>query len=247
MKNPSTPEESERRLWEITGGNPDVTRSILGMGTDMRFREGPPGGEPWTIGWIEEKLANRNVASRLYRRILQHAVPLIPLHPDSWAYLKKLINGEVPLVPEPIGTPGPLTLSGVAVRDNGRLSFSSDLMAKAVREHYCEIRLGVLYAAVGNWPEAIEHYKRTEPDQRLRPVTALDRHPTERILHILGHDMHAAAVEGIELGGLPVRSRLSGGYLLEAHWALGTGRGRSGEPGSGGSGEGDSDGGGRKA
>jgi hypothetical protein len=190
------PEIAALWLCQLTGGNLDVTRAIWETCIERRFHLGLVPHLPWRRDWVQQQLANQDFLSLFRRRILQHAVRLVPTEPISWINLEKLIKNAA--ATQTTGAPGALTLSGIAVRRRECLEFSSELMADAVREHFNHRRLGDLYASTRRWPEAFECYKQTCPEERLRPVTALDREPTERLISVLGSDLRAMAAQSAE-------------------------------------------------
>jgi len=191
-------DDVSNRLFTLTGGNAHVARAITALCWDLRFRNGVFARESWSVHWIEDQLADEQIVGRLSQRILQHAIRLIPTNPNVWPNLEKLINNEPVTLCKLLGPPDPLTLSGIATRERDTMCFSSELMADAVRRYYDPRRLGDLYATAGRWNDAVERYKRGSPRDRLRPETALDRHATVRIQHVLASQMHQAALTGVE-------------------------------------------------
>ncbi len=195
----SPADEAAVRLCKLTGGNGDILRAVLFALEDTRFRSGTHPRAAVSLDWLEEKLLSPNVTSWLHRSILGHAQQLIPLAPNCWSNLKKLIDGQPVPLREPMGPPEPLTLSGVAVRtQDGFLEFGCDLVRRAVLEFYNDQRLGDLCASAGRWEEAVEFYKRTGKMERLRPTTALDRTATDRVAHAISSLMYSKAVEGVD-------------------------------------------------
>ncbi|MGA2148652.1 MAG: GAF domain-containing sensor histidine kinase [Bryobacteraceae bacterium] len=191
-------EETAKDIWSLTGGNTDLLRTILIALEDHRLAKDTGHEDPVATEWLSSWLQKPETVSQLAYEVLRHAIRLIPQAPDTWGHFETLIaNGKAELS-DPTFPPGPLTLSGIAIRDKVGLEFCSDLMARTVRYYFDQRRLGDLYAGAGRWQDAMAHYRRMSHAERQRPTTAFDRKATERTVSILGSQMHSAAHSSAE-------------------------------------------------
>lgn len=183
-------------LHALTGGNPDVVKALFETCQECRFHRHLDSTSPWDRDWISAQLADWNFASVLHQRIVRHAIRLVPTDPASWPLLQQLLAGKQPVVRTPAGPPSVLSLSGLAGQTNGRLAFGSELMRAAATDYFTPRTLGDLYASASKWLEAFQYYGATQIEDRRRPVTALDREPTERLINALGPSLRAASAHG---------------------------------------------------
>jgi signal transduction histidine kinase/GAF domain-containing protein len=186
----------EDRLFRLTGGNTGILQVVLTIIHEERFRAATPVDEPLLLDDLEARLASPSVSAVLEPIILRHALRLMPLCPDSWSNLERLIEKKTLSLREPPRPPGALTLSGIAVRKTDSLEFSCDLMRRAVTRYFNHRRLGDLYATAGQWETALDHYRQMDESERLRPATAYDRRATDRLALALVSRFHVSAKDG---------------------------------------------------
>ncbi|MEK7407041.1 MAG: ATP-binding protein [Acidobacteriota bacterium] len=184
------------QLWELTGGNADLLLTILGLAMEKHARRGESLDEFLAPDSVNELIARSAALGVSDSFILRHALHLLPLDPKVWTNLQKLLRGEPAPLQRPAGTPGPLTLSGIAVRREGALHLSSPLMVRIAKRFLGDRYFGDLYAQAGRWDEAVRFYENLTCEQRLRPVNRADRRPAKNTIRAAGSMLHHLAVEG---------------------------------------------------
>ncbi|MEK7995402.1 MAG: GAF domain-containing protein, partial [Planctomycetota bacterium] len=188
--------EVQHELWELTGGNADLLLTILGLAIEKHARRGESLAEFLTPESVDEFIGRSPVLGVSDSFILRHALHLLPLDARVWANLQKLLRGEPAPLQRPAGTPGPLTLSGIAVRREGALRLSSPLMACIARRFFGDRYFGDMYAQAARWDEAFCFYDNLTREKRLRPLNRADRRPAKNTIRAASSMLHHLAVEG---------------------------------------------------
>ncbi|MGA2185906.1 MAG: ATP-binding protein [Bryobacteraceae bacterium] len=186
------------RLWEFTGGNVYLLRVLLLAIADAHKWSGRPATVPDSIDELAELIRTSPVLGAACSQALRNAVRLISLEPSCWEDLEKLVRGDPVALRQPDGPPDPLTLSGIAVREDGQLQLSSKLTAYLVRRHYSELHVADLYARKGWWEEAFRRYAELIPSMGVRPTDAEDRTEVVATVQALCASLHSAAAKGVE-------------------------------------------------
>ena len=189
------PDDAANELCNLTGGNRDVLRNIFIGILDSRLYGGLPRIQPVHLAELRKQTLSPGVVASVSRVLLRHLFRLIPQEPRSWDNLGRLIRGERAPLRSPNGPPGPLTLSGVARREDGYLVVSGPLIRACLQYYYDATRLGDLYAGAGEWEKAFEHYRNVPIGFRRRPTTAHDRPRIDHITRILDSLIHSSVLD----------------------------------------------------
>jgi Histidine kinase-, DNA gyrase B-, and HSP90-like ATPase len=196
---PFPDEPSRRALFVSTGGNADLTIMVVEAALGSCQRKGIPASSIR----FDEKLLNDTIENGArYRlpdvRLLRHALRLVPLEPEVWESLHKLVRDETAALKTPVMAPAALTLSGLAKRSDGRLQFSCPIIANAAKRLFDEKFFGDLYAQSGQWEKAFECYRWVDRAERERPIHGGDRRPTTSVIRAAEFTMAQKASDGPE-------------------------------------------------
>jgi GAF domain-containing protein len=93
-------------------------------------------------------------------------------------------------------TPYLLELSGIAIRQEDKLVFSSDVMESLIKAHYSERRLGNLLALHFKWEDAFVHYRRSV--EQTSALQADEFREVESALRSLYTSLNGIAIESLD-------------------------------------------------
>ena len=209
-----------RDIWKYTGGNRHMLRILLWEVLEGRTR-GRNGRSTVAIN-IQKLVRNSRLPGSYGAEIFRHPARLISHEPRCWPDLQRLIDvGSLDIGAE-AGPPTTLELSGVAIRKESRLQFSSPWMEEYVKQHFDSRRWGDLYARNGDWKQAFAHYARLDPEDMVRPATAEDLLEVELTIRSLNAALYAEIHRGTDaLRRLFARGcRYVLGYQEVAFWIL---------------------------
>ena len=189
-----------RRMWEITGGNLYILRTILWSLIQQRARVGTALDTPVGVEGIPSTFKLTGIPGAYGSHIFRHATQLIARELPCWEELERLIaDGQLRVLLE--DAPGRLELAGIAIKEvydgHATLKFSSPMMEAFVKRFYDARRFGDLYASVGRWDEAFKRYNQLDPEERVRPSGTDDRAEVEATVGMLCASLYAeVAAEG---------------------------------------------------
>jgi len=183
-----------KEIWKLAGGNTFLIRALLWALVQHQHRNKLQG--EMTASHVRDSIAPPYQLEAVCAELLQKAIRLIEGDPGCWENLQKLI-GDVPApLRKPNGPPGALTLSGVAIRQDGHLRFSSELMEGMIRRRFHSRRIADLYARIGRWDEAFQRYSAISPKPHPRPDNRDDRSDVAATVEALSVSLHSEASAG---------------------------------------------------
>jgi hypothetical protein len=167
-------ERISETLWYETGGSDSLLAWIFWVLLERALH-----GDVVSTSQPVNRESIEAIAAELAAKGMRGANPfiladrLLSREPACWLDLAALAEGkDVPAPPDPV--PGPLEISGVAVRMNDRLHPASPMMAHFLRRHYTTRRLADFYGRIGDWDTAFRFYG-SNTDQPVRPLDPTDR------------------------------------------------------------------------
>ncbi len=229
------PEQCHKLLYQATGGNAQLVRSLLEM-LPLRNEDGWHANEPRvdsealvvTPAQIKQAAERPpDSAQRIFRNATRH----LWQDPACCAQLEQLLEHPRGFeLPDVTVEPGTLELAGVAVREFGEwdvnvagqagyLKFSSPLFESFIRSQYDEVSRGDLYAQSGDWETAAERYSRAPREQRIRPRSSDDRVLVDLVVRSLCFSLHLRATEESET--VPAVDRVESLFMIGCRWLLG--------------------------
>jgi two-component sensor histidine kinase/PAS domain-containing protein len=219
------PEELRRRLWEQTGGNLYLLRIILWAALQSRSNNRIPADRPLTFDEVGSSLASLGVPGIYGEHIFRYATQLINREPSCWEDLDRLLQSKRVEIGAQENAPSHLELAGVAVRENSAdgwaLKFSSPIMEDFARHFYEDRHFGDLYARIGDWEAAFEHYKRLAPESRLRPLGNDDRSEVEATVSALCSSLYSEATHTSAGRTARISRRIRNLFADGCHYVLG--------------------------
>lgn len=127
-----------------------------------------------------------------------HILKLIACESSCWHALEELIDhGAIPF-DQSDSSPSPLELAGIAIRDQGNLSFTSPLMQTMIKRYYSHKRFGDLYARAGIWNRAFAHYEYLSAEERIRPIGVQDSSNVEINIRAFSSSLYTTATIGYQ-------------------------------------------------
>lgn len=212
-----------RELWGLTGGNLYIARMILMVLVETYANSGRDPTQDLTVDDIPHSFKD-SLLSIYGSHIFRHARQLVDREQRCWEDLKMLLAGEEIKLPAVATAPTHLELSGIAVRvkdENGfRLKFASPIMEEYTTLTYDNRRLGDLYARINCWPEAFEHYKKLDEEERIRPASSDDLNEVGATVNALSAALYSEATAGKDTPGALI-DRIKELFEKGCHYILG--------------------------
>jgi signal transduction histidine kinase/GAF domain-containing protein len=160
-------DKTQEELLAQTGGVGDQIRSVLLALIEGRARmDRRPSDRASRFASIEEiqstiaRMSEFGVPDDYF---LRQAIQLLSLERSTRVFedLDSLLKDRTPALDQSFGAPCSLTLSGLAVRKNGALHFSSQLMRKTAIRYLTSSRIAQFHARAGRFEEAFSILRET--------------------------------------------------------------------------------------
>jgi Histidine kinase-, DNA gyrase B-, and HSP90-like ATPase/GAF domain len=183
-------------MWRLTGGCGHQMSCVLDMMEESKVRARPRTYAIGTLEWLHELLPQAPSLGMHDMQVLRHVDRLVRLDPTNWDDLERLLCDDKAPLPLPASPPGVLTLSGLAIRTEGELRFSSPLMRDAARRYFDSKRLGDLRVQSREFEKAFQHYEKLTPEERLRPADRVDVMAVSMAVRSMGAELLMRSGEG---------------------------------------------------
>jgi signal transduction histidine kinase/GAF domain-containing protein len=218
-------QELLHHLWLQTGGNLYLLRIVMWVMLQTRANGGVSPDEPLGVKDIPTTYKMFGTPGIYGAHIFRYARDLIGRDKNCWNALESLIHEEAVESGMQESAPSRLELAGVATRvlseDGPYLQVASPIMEDFIRQHYTPLRIGDLYADVGEWDEAFKRYAKLDLEERMRPSGSEDRVETERIVGTLCASLYSEAAEASNRHHTPVIEKIQKLFADGCHYVLG--------------------------